>query len=91
MDLNPPMLCPLPQAQKYPSGRSVTEMEVMQFLNRGLRLQPSAQALIYFRDSSFLRYLPWPLGLSLHRIDRPSGQVFFPYSQSMREGARREK
>ncbi|XP_036094988.1 telomerase protein component 1 isoform X1 [Rousettus aegyptiacus] len=45
-------------AQKYPSGRSVTEMEVMQFLNRGLRLQPSAQALIYFRDSSFLSSVP---------------------------------
>ncbi|KAK1338869.1 hypothetical protein QTO34_019536 [Cnephaeus nilssonii] len=45
-------------AQQYPSGRSVTEMEVMQFLDRGLRLQPSAQALIYFRDSSFLSSVP---------------------------------
>uniref|UniRef100_A0A8D1JHP7 Telomerase associated protein 1 n=1 Tax=Sus scrofa TaxID=9823 RepID=A0A8D1JHP7_PIG len=45
-------------AQQYPSGRSVTEMEVMQFLNRGLRLQPSAQPLIYFRDSSFLSSVP---------------------------------
>uniref|UniRef100_A0A671FNJ2 Telomerase protein component 1 n=1 Tax=Rhinolophus ferrumequinum TaxID=59479 RepID=A0A671FNJ2_RHIFE len=45
-------------ARQYPSGRSVTEMEVMQFLNRGLRLQPSAQALIYFRDSSFLSSVP---------------------------------
>ncbi|XP_054421609.1 telomerase protein component 1 [Pteronotus mesoamericanus] len=45
-------------AQQYPSGRSVTEMEVMQFLNRGLRLQPSAQGLIYFRDSSFLSSVP---------------------------------
>jgi len=53
-----------PQAQRYPPGRSVTEMEVMQFLDRGLRLQPSAQALIYFRDSSFLRYLLSPLGLA---------------------------
>uniref|UniRef100_A0A8C2RHJ1 Telomerase associated protein 1 n=1 Tax=Capra hircus TaxID=9925 RepID=A0A8C2RHJ1_CAPHI len=39
-------------AQQYPAGRSVTEMEVMQFLNRGLRLQPSAQPLLYFRDST---------------------------------------
>ncbi|NIG61793.1 telomerase protein component 1 isoform X2 [Pontoporia blainvillei] len=45
-------------AQKYPAGRSVTEMEVMQFLNRGLRLQPSAQPLIYFRDASFLSSVP---------------------------------
>nr|XP_014699987.2 telomerase protein component 1 isoform X2 [Equus asinus] len=45
-------------AQQYPSGRSVTEMEVMQFLDRSLRLQPSAQALIYCRDSSFLRSVP---------------------------------
>ncbi|XP_004413083.1 PREDICTED: telomerase protein component 1 [Odobenus rosmarus divergens] len=45
-------------AQRYPPGRSVTEMEVMQFLDRGLRLQPSAQALIYFRDSSFLSSVP---------------------------------
>ncbi|XP_062944572.1 telomerase protein component 1 isoform X2 [Cynocephalus volans] len=45
-------------AQQYPLGRSVTEMEVMQFLNRGLRLQPSAQTLIYFRDSSFLSSVP---------------------------------
>ncbi|XP_036151924.1 telomerase protein component 1 isoform X1 [Myotis myotis] len=45
-------------AQQYPSGRSVTEMEVMQFLDRGLRQQPSAQALIYFRDSSFLGSVP---------------------------------
>lgn len=42
--------------QQYPSGRSVTEMEVMQFLNRGQRSQPSDQALIYFRDPGFLRY-----------------------------------
>ncbi|XP_066199241.1 telomerase protein component 1 [Saccopteryx leptura] len=45
-------------AQQYPLGRSVTEMEVMQFLNRGLRLQPSAGALIYFRESSFLSSVP---------------------------------
>ncbi|PNI22226.1 TEP1 isoform 4 [Pan troglodytes] len=45
-------------AQQYPSGRSVTEMEVMQFLNRNQCLQPSAQALIYFRDSSFLSSVP---------------------------------
>ncbi|XP_064148316.1 telomerase protein component 1 isoform X2 [Loxodonta africana] len=45
-------------AQQYPPGRSVTEMEVMQFLNRGLRLQNSAPALIYFRDSSFLSSVP---------------------------------
>nr|XP_054303571.1 telomerase protein component 1 isoform X2 [Pongo pygmaeus] len=45
-------------AQQYPSGRSVTEMEVMQFLNQNQRLQPSAQALIYFRDSSFLSSVP---------------------------------
>ncbi|XP_045306132.1 telomerase protein component 1 isoform X4 [Leopardus geoffroyi] len=45
-------------AQQYPPGRSVTEMEVMQFLNRGLRQQPSAQALIYFRDSGFLSSVP---------------------------------
>ncbi|KAM9715164.1 telomerase protein component 1 isoform 1-T1 [Dama dama] len=45
-------------AQQYPAGRSVTEMEVMQFLNRGLRLQPSAQPLLYFRDSSFLSSVP---------------------------------
>lgn len=36
----------------------------MQFLNRGLRQQPSAQALIYFRDSGFLRYLLLPLDLA---------------------------
>lgn len=46
------------QARQYPPGRSVTEMEVMQFLNRDQGLQPSAQALIYLRDSSFLRCLP---------------------------------
>lgn len=63
------------QAQQYPSGRSVTEMEVMQFLNRGLRLQPSAQPLIYFRDSSFLRYFLLPSGLCHH--GRP-GSVFSP-------------
>ncbi|XP_040825708.1 telomerase protein component 1 [Ochotona curzoniae] len=45
-------------AKQYPAGRSVTEMEVMQFLNRDLGLQPSAQALIYFRDSSFLSSVP---------------------------------
>ncbi|XP_029419184.1 telomerase protein component 1 isoform X2 [Nannospalax galili] len=45
-------------AQQYPSGRSVTEMEVMQFLNQDQRLQPSAQALIYFRDSGFLSSVP---------------------------------
>ncbi|XP_029397594.1 telomerase protein component 1 [Mus pahari] len=44
--------------QEYPSGRSVTEMEVMQFLNRGQRSQPSAQALIYFRDPNFLSSVP---------------------------------
>ncbi|XP_021037581.1 telomerase protein component 1 isoform X1 [Mus caroli] len=44
--------------QEYPSGRSVTEMEVMQFLNRGQRFQPSAQALIYFRDPDFLSSVP---------------------------------
>ncbi|XP_058149817.1 telomerase protein component 1 isoform X1 [Dasypus novemcinctus] len=45
-------------AQQYPPGRSVTEMEVMQFLNRSLRLQSSAQAFIYIRDSSFLSSVP---------------------------------
>nr|XP_013009973.1 telomerase protein component 1-like [Cavia porcellus] len=45
-------------ARQYPPGRSVTEMEVMQFLNRGQGLQPCAQALIYLRDSSFLRSVP---------------------------------
>lgn len=70
----------------------MTEMEVMQFLNRGLHQQSSAQALIYFRDPSFLRYLLWPLGLGLHRRpNRPRGYVFSPYSQSMGEGARGEK
>lgn len=59
------------QAQQYPAGRSVTEMEVMQFLDRGLRLQPSAQPLLYFRDSSFLRY-------HHRRPDRLSGPVFSP-------------
>ncbi|XP_042557018.1 telomerase protein component 1 [Dipodomys spectabilis] len=44
--------------QQYPSGRSVTEMEVMQFLNRDQCLQTSAQALIYFRDPSFLSSVP---------------------------------
>ncbi|XP_031217755.1 telomerase protein component 1 [Mastomys coucha] len=44
--------------QQYPSGRSVTEMEVMQFLNRDQRSQPSAQALIYFRDPDFLSSVP---------------------------------
>lgn len=52
---------------------------MMQFLDRGLRRQPSAQALIYFRDSSFLRYLLWPPDLGLHRRpDRLIGHVFFP-------------
>ncbi|XP_004390075.1 telomerase protein component 1 [Trichechus manatus latirostris] len=45
-------------AQQYPPGRSVTEMEVMQFLNRGLHLQNPAPAHIYFRDSSFLSSVP---------------------------------
>ncbi|XP_007949412.1 telomerase protein component 1 [Orycteropus afer afer] len=45
-------------AKQYPPGRSVTEMEVMQFLNRGLRLKTCAPALIYFRDSSFLSSVP---------------------------------
>ncbi|XP_063093010.1 telomerase protein component 1 isoform X1 [Cavia porcellus] len=45
-------------AQQYPPGRSMTEMEVMQFLNRDQGLQPSAQALIYLRDSSFLSSVP---------------------------------
>ncbi|KAM5235460.1 LOW QUALITY PROTEIN: telomerase protein component 1 [Ctenodactylus gundi] len=45
-------------AQQYPAGRSVTEMEVMQFLNRDPGLQPSGQALFYFRDSSFLSSVP---------------------------------
>ena len=36
----------------------MTEMEVMQFLNRGQRSQPSAQALIYFRDPDFLSSVP---------------------------------
>ncbi|XP_006835617.1 PREDICTED: telomerase protein component 1 [Chrysochloris asiatica] len=45
-------------ASQYPTGRSVTEMEVMQFLNRGPRLQTPAPALIYFRDSSFLSSVP---------------------------------
>ncbi|XP_013364023.1 PREDICTED: telomerase protein component 1 [Chinchilla lanigera] len=45
-------------AQQYPLGRSVTEMEVMQFLNRDQGLQPSARALIYLRDSSFLSSVP---------------------------------
>lgn len=44
--------------QRYPSGRSVTEMEVMQFLNRGQRSEPSDQALIYFRDPGFLSSVP---------------------------------
>ncbi|KAM6202580.1 telomerase protein component 1 [Rhynchocyon petersi] len=43
---------------QYPPGRSVTEMEMVQFLNRGLRLQTSSPALIYFRDSSFLSSVP---------------------------------
>ncbi|XP_045143661.1 telomerase protein component 1 [Echinops telfairi] len=42
-------------ARQYPPGRSVTEMEVMQFLNRS---QTSVPALIYFRDPSFLRCVP---------------------------------
>lgn len=59
------------QAQQYPSGRSVTEMEVMQFLNRSRRLQPSAETLIYFRDPGFLRYLLLlPSQISLHREPR---------------------
>ncbi|XP_049624684.1 telomerase protein component 1 [Suncus etruscus] len=44
--------------QQYPPGRSVTEMEVMQFLDRGSRLQPAAQALVYFRDPGFLSSVP---------------------------------
>lgn len=45
------------QVQQYPPGRSVTEMEVMQFLDRGSRLQSAAPALVYFRDPGFLRYM----------------------------------
>ncbi|XP_037690358.1 telomerase protein component 1 isoform X2 [Choloepus didactylus] len=45
-------------AQQYPPGRSVTEMEVMQFLHRSLRLQSPAQAFIYTRESSFLSSVP---------------------------------
>ncbi|XP_023559913.1 LOW QUALITY PROTEIN: telomerase protein component 1-like [Octodon degus] len=45
-------------ARQYPPGRSVTEMEVMQFLNRDQCLRPSARALIYLRDSSFLSSVP---------------------------------
>ncbi|XP_057642086.1 telomerase protein component 1 [Chionomys nivalis] len=45
-------------AQQYPSGRSVTEMEMMQFLDRSRRLRPSAQALVYFRDPEFLSSVP---------------------------------
>ncbi|KAM4881527.1 telomerase protein component 1 [Thomomys bottae] len=45
-------------SQQYPPGRSVTEMEVMQFLNRDPGRQPSAPALIYFRDPSFLSSVP---------------------------------
>lgn len=57
----------------------MTEMEVMQFLNRGLRLQPSAQGLIYLRDSSFLRYLLWAVGLGRHRRpDRLSAMSLLP-------------
>uniref|UniRef100_A0A8C2UNH7 Telomerase associated protein 1 n=1 Tax=Chinchilla lanigera TaxID=34839 RepID=A0A8C2UNH7_CHILA len=61
-------------AQQYPLGRSVTEMEVMQFLNRDQGLQPSARALIYLRDSSFLRCLPLPPGPGLppHQPARPT-------------------
>lgn len=69
--------CPLwPQTQQYPPGRSVTEMEVMQFLDRARRLQPSAQALIYLRDSSFLRCLLLPLGLgALPALGRQRGDA----------------
>ncbi|XP_074091083.1 telomerase protein component 1 isoform X1 [Macrotis lagotis] len=42
----------------YPPGRSVTEMEVMQFLSRGSRHQCSSPALIYLRNSSFLSFVP---------------------------------
>lgn len=43
-------------------------MEVMQFLNRSQRCQPSAQALVYFRDPGFLRYLLLlPSQIFLHR------------------------
>uniref|UniRef100_A0A5F8GHB9 Telomerase associated protein 1 n=1 Tax=Monodelphis domestica TaxID=13616 RepID=A0A5F8GHB9_MONDO len=42
----------------YPPGRSVTEMEVMQFLNRGSHQQGVSPALIYLRDSSFLSSVP---------------------------------
>uniref|UniRef100_A0A8C5JWG6 Telomerase associated protein 1 n=1 Tax=Jaculus jaculus TaxID=51337 RepID=A0A8C5JWG6_JACJA len=45
-------------AQDYPSGRSVTELEMMQFLNQRKHRQPSAPALIYFRDSGFLGSVP---------------------------------
>ncbi|XP_036592246.1 telomerase protein component 1 isoform X2 [Trichosurus vulpecula] len=45
-------------AKDYPSGRSVTEMEVMQFLSRGSRHQCLTPALIYLRDSSFLSSVP---------------------------------
>ncbi|KFO22262.1 Telomerase protein component 1 [Fukomys damarensis] len=44
--------------QQYPPGRSVTELEVMQFLNRDQCAPPSAQALIYLRDPSFLSSVP---------------------------------
>uniref|UniRef100_A0A4X2LLE4 Telomerase associated protein 1 n=1 Tax=Vombatus ursinus TaxID=29139 RepID=A0A4X2LLE4_VOMUR len=45
-------------AKDYPSGRSVTEMEVMQFLNRSSCHQCFSPALIYLRDSSFLSSVP---------------------------------
>lgn len=63
----------------------MTEMEVMQFLNRSQRLQPSAQALIYFRDSSFLRYslLPAGWGSFPRRSDR---LVFSPQYSEYRRG-----
>lgn len=58
------------QARQYPLGRSMTEMEVMQFLNRDQGLRPSAQALIYLRDSSFLKCLP---GLPLQQDRQAQG------------------
>lgn len=48
----------------------MTEMEVMQFLNRGLHRQPSTQALIYFRDSGFLRCAFCRLWASVSKRDQ---------------------
>lgn len=60
-------------------------MEVMQFLNRGQRSQPSAQALIYFRDPDFLRYLLLLPGQDILHRNPDRSRPQFPAFSAERE------